>query len=278
MAPVHAPQKTARLDYFSPLTEMHSPFGPYSTMDAFGQTQTPLFVQSDLWDHERPPSFDGVLQERRQPPRRACTVKALAEMTWMQENATTQMLGCRDQQALVYAVDEPARVELPSLLGSFSSPHTYTTDEHMAKTSSWEFETQQDIRSFVPGEEWLNAGMQEFLNIGKVEADAEASVRCALLPECLAEDVFDEMPAEFGAGRGLWETGTLFPAPSALNIGSANHAEGTCKPCAFMTTKGCKDGTNCAFCHLCQPGEKKRRKKEKRAYMSQSWRAQNGRF
>merc|ERR1712087_895144 len=37
-----------------------------------------------------------------------------------------------------------------------------------------------------------------------------------------------------------------------------------CKPCAFVFKDGCESGANCTFCHLCAPGEKKRRKKEKR--------------
>merc|ERR1712176_357735 len=48
--------------------------------------------------------------------------------------------------------------------------------------------------------------------------------------------------------------------PSA---GSAGHAAGRCKPCAFVHTKGCENGIMCEFCHLCEPGEKKRRHKEK---------------
>lgn len=48
-------------------------------------------------------------------------------------------------------------------------------------------------------------------------------------------------------------------------VGSAGHRLGTCKPCAFFHTRGCGNGLNCIFCHLCQSGEKKRRQKVKRA-------------
>jgi len=47
------------------------------------------------------------------------------------------------------------------------------------------------------------------------------------------------------------------------NVGSANHHLRQCKPCAFVHVKGCQDGTACQFCHLCDNGEKKRRKKER---------------
>merc|ERR1719310_1993737 len=47
------------------------------------------------------------------------------------------------------------------------------------------------------------------------------------------------------------------------SIGSQGHRLGSCKPCAFVHTKGCSNGATCIYCHLCQPGEKKRRTKEK---------------
>jgi len=47
-------------------------------------------------------------------------------------------------------------------------------------------------------------------------------------------------------------------------LGSAMHRFGTCKPCAFLYTKGCVNATQCPFCHLCDAGEKKRRQKEKK--------------
>lgn len=49
-------------------------------------------------------------------------------------------------------------------------------------------------------------------------------------------------------------------------LGSTGHLQGTCKPCAFVHTRGCENGAACPFCHLCDAGEKQRRRKEKRAY------------
>merc|ERR1740138_1136757 len=48
-------------------------------------------------------------------------------------------------------------------------------------------------------------------------------------------------------------------------VGSIEHRLGTCKPCAFVHTKGCTNGSQCAFCHLCRPNEMRRRKKAKLA-------------
>jgi len=51
------------------------------------------------------------------------------------------------------------------------------------------------------------------------------------------------------------------------SIGSACHETGTCKPCAFLwkdlKQPGCQNGQDCVFCHLCPPGEVKKRKKQK---------------
>jgi hypothetical protein len=58
------------------------------------------------------------------------------------------------------------------------------------------------------------------------------------------------------------------PAPGDAELpsaGSDGHDQGRCKPCAFFHTKGCGNGVLCSFCHLCEPGEKKKRHKEKLA-------------
>mmetsp|Transcript_47023 Transcript_47023/g.131027 ORF Transcript_47023/g.131027 Transcript_47023/m.131027 type:complete len:374 (-) Transcript_47023:238-1359(-) len=57
------------------------------------------------------------------------------------------------------------------------------------------------------------------------------------------------------------------PAPASVgfpSVGSAGHQFGYCKPCAFVHTRGCSNGTNCSFCHLCPPDERKRRKAGKK--------------
>eukprot|EP00411_Alexandrium_monilatum_P039028 CAMPEP_0175410320 /NCGR_PEP_ID=MMETSP0095-20121207/41556_1 /TAXON_ID=311494 /ORGANISM="Alexandrium monilatum, Strain CCMP3105" /LENGTH=437 /DNA_ID=CAMNT_0016709283 /DNA_START=14 /DNA_END=1324 /DNA_ORIENTATION=- len=51
--------------------------------------------------------------------------------------------------------------------------------------------------------------------------------------------------------------------PTFPSVGSRKHFLKSCKPCAFLYTKGCANGVNCEFCHLCEAGEKKRRVKEK---------------
>eukprot|EP00930_Biecheleria_cincta_P036925 TRINITY_DN2530_c0_g2_i1.p1 TRINITY_DN2530_c0_g2~~TRINITY_DN2530_c0_g2_i1.p1 ORF type:complete len:557 (-),score=91.06 TRINITY_DN2530_c0_g2_i1:126-1742(-) len=46
-------------------------------------------------------------------------------------------------------------------------------------------------------------------------------------------------------------------------IGSIDHSQGKCRPCAFFHSKGCDSGVDCKFCHLCPPDEKKRRQRSK---------------
>jgi hypothetical protein len=52
-------------------------------------------------------------------------------------------------------------------------------------------------------------------------------------------------------------------SPELPTVGSMGHRFGTCKPCAFMHTKGCESGADCQFCHLCDKNERKRRQKQK---------------
>jgi hypothetical protein len=52
-------------------------------------------------------------------------------------------------------------------------------------------------------------------------------------------------------------------------VGSAGHRWGICKPCAFLYKRGCENGVQCSFCHLCDSGEKKRRQKEKIALLKE---------
>jgi len=48
--------------------------------------------------------------------------------------------------------------------------------------------------------------------------------------------------------------------------GSLGHRVGTCKPCAFAWKEtGCANGVECPFCHLCGPGERRLRKKERKS-------------
>jgi type IV secretory pathway VirB10-like protein len=65
-------------------------------------------------------------------------------------------------------------------------------------------------------------------------------------------------------------------------VGSVGHYSRKCKPCVFVHTKGCTSGTECQFCHLCEPGEKRRRQqgmleKRKRQQQQRCRRSQGAR-
>lgn len=65
------------------------------------------------------------------------------------------------------------------------------------------------------------------------------------------------------------------------SVGSVGHDIGMCKPCAFLwkdpQQPGCQNGRDCVFCHLCPPGEVKKRKTEKKIMrkMNRNFRYQN---
>lgn len=80
--------------------------------------------------------------------------------------------------------------------------------------------------------------------------------------DCSTADTLDAAATGAAAREGA---AVAVDLPSA---GSAMHASGECKPCAFIFTKGCSSGLECKFCHLCDPGERRRRQKEKRAFYS----------
>lgn len=57
------------------------------------------------------------------------------------------------------------------------------------------------------------------------------------------------------------------------------HLQGRCKPCAYHLYKkdGCRWGAECEFCHLCKPGELKKRKKVKMKAIREARQARAGR-
>merc|ERR1712032_1318311 len=74
-------------------------------------------------------------------------------------------------------------------------------------------------------------------------------------PPTVAPRMFRERSASMTSDTAAEELN--FPS-----LGSRGHHVGQCKPCAFLySEEGCENGLSCVFCHLCPPGEKKRRQK-----------------
>jgi len=74
-------------------------------------------------------------------------------------------------------------------------------------------------------------------------------------------------PGDMPAGWIVFVAAATWP-DGAPSIGSRLHHLQKCRPCAFVHTKGCDDGLNCEFCHFCEPGERRRRRKGKREVMN----------
>jgi len=71
-----------------------------------------------------------------------------------------------------------------------------------------------------------------------------------------------KVPIQLQLHEMVPEDSSAMPWPS---LGSATHALGICKPCDFQHRTSCRAGYKCQFCHLCPPGENRRRKKQKQA-------------
>jgi hypothetical protein len=76
-----------------------------------------------------------------------------------------------------------------------------------------------------------------------------------------AKEEAEEAAVQFGARKDGADMVCMDPSCS---VGSLLHKAQLCKPCAwFHHPKGCQRASACEFCHMCPPGEIKRRKKEK---------------
>lgn len=69
-----------------------------------------------------------------------------------------------------------------------------------------------------------------------------------------------ELPLTWSAAVPTALISVSSPLP---NPGSVGHHLGECDPCAFFNSGRCDKGERCTFCHLCDPEERKRRRKEK---------------
>eukprot|EP00929_Paragymnodinium_shiwhaense_P112665 TRINITY_DN80932_c0_g1_i1.p1 TRINITY_DN80932_c0_g1~~TRINITY_DN80932_c0_g1_i1.p1 ORF type:complete len:286 (-),score=48.29 TRINITY_DN80932_c0_g1_i1:561-1418(-) len=55
------------------------------------------------------------------------------------------------------------------------------------------------------------------------------------------------------------------PPASLLSLGSAAHGTGDCRPCGFYwKARGCSNGSQCEFCHICDGEERKRRQRNRK--------------
>lgn len=85
---------------------------------------------------------------------------------------------------------------------------------------------------------------------------------------------FQQVPRVLMLSEALPESAAL-GSPELPTVGSAGHYAGACKPCAFFYVRGCENGPQCSFCHLCAPDEKRKRQKEKQAVFRERRRQRN---
>eukprot|EP00929_Paragymnodinium_shiwhaense_P048193 TRINITY_DN24401_c0_g1_i1.p1 TRINITY_DN24401_c0_g1~~TRINITY_DN24401_c0_g1_i1.p1 ORF type:complete len:387 (+),score=84.22 TRINITY_DN24401_c0_g1_i1:100-1260(+) len=106
---------------------------------------------------------------------------------------------------------------------------------------------------------------EALLGPGQSSSSSVAVLCLADALEACAEEAVPLQPPSVFALPNLPPLGS----PELPTMGSAGHHIGQCKPCAFVFTKGCSTGVQCNYCHLCPPGEKKRRQKGKKADIRQ---------
>jgi len=117
---------------------------------------------------------------------------------------------------------------------------------------------------------------QDFLS-SDVSTASSTREEAATPPTGLSDDECEKEYPDQSATLKICLTDSL----GLWSVGSAGHDFGQCKPCAFLwkdpKQPGCENGRDCEFCHLCPPGEVKRRKKQKLVMrkMARNYRYQN---
>jgi hypothetical protein len=136
-----------------------------------------------------------------------------------------------------------ASLALPSVAPAEANAHWTAMDEFMKVSSS-------------------SSHKESFASDASTASPADEDQALTTPPSGLSDDE-DDNGKDTSATLKISLTDTL----GLWSIGSADHELGTCKPCAFLwkdvKQPGCQNGQDCVFCHLCPPGEVKRRKKEK---------------
>lgn len=178
---------------------------------------------------------------------------------------------------------EPARVTLAS-----RGPRPYFPGEMLARSALLDPDLNlhgATVSSVPPGPimpkgGWPGSSQEPISQCSTVDSAHEGQDFSFGIPYVFGNEMMAVNPSFFfQVPRGLSEDGTSvgslefegmpMPADSELGkpllptMGSRAHYTLECKPCAFMWKDGCKSGISCIFCHLCEPGEKKKRKKDK---------------
>lgn len=183
-----------------------------------------------------------------------------------------------DSESLLGLLAEVHRVaEIPTKNTFVHFPETEHFPER--QTQSCPTSPRPRLGDAGPASEGLPAPRAEGENVfeeeplPKVKEGAASEQR---EPKWIFEDGFSKDDGrnrdEEGTSESSSTTGrkflNLFDEPGMPSAGSADHAKGTCRPCAFFHTspRGCVNGRDCIFCHMCPPGAMKKWKKERQQW------------
>lgn len=129
------------------------------------------------------------------------------------------------------------------------------------------FANERGARSCPPGVRWRSAApppaeTRTSASPGGGGPAPPVPRRIVSTPDCLFQagrDCGGEGPASSSSSS---QDGRAAAGGDLPTKGSALHAQGGCRPCAFAARGACKSGFECRFCHLCEEGEKRRRCKQ----------------
>jgi len=183
------------------------------------------FIDTPL---DRMHSIDGYLQERRV---QSCPV----------ENPPT--LDEEEPDAVPSAAHQLRR----SLTTSAAAMATVASETAAMVTGWWQSSTGSEDAAYLE---------ETFEVVQSPQAPAHPSSIAAAPPVLLLSQMIEAPPSMDLSQIPLG-------SPDMPTMGSAGHWIGDCKPCAFYHKRGCTNGVECNFCHLCDSSEKKRRQKEK---------------
>eukprot|EP00927_Polykrikos_kofoidii_P079017 TRINITY_DN75809_c0_g1_i1.p1 TRINITY_DN75809_c0_g1~~TRINITY_DN75809_c0_g1_i1.p1 ORF type:complete len:333 (-),score=55.25 TRINITY_DN75809_c0_g1_i1:28-1026(-) len=128
-----------------------------------------------------------------------------------------------------------------------------------------------DVEEGEIGEEAEEISANDFFGLGALVGSCDrrkpSSLEDGEIPEDgeVSEDEVEMDVSRPSEATEIAAGGT--PAAAGVQFqGSTAHDRRECRPCAWMHkggNDGCRNGDSCDYCHLCPPGELRRRKREK---------------
>jgi len=203
------------------------------------------FIDTDVW---RPSSLCDFIQQRQV---RSCPASVIGESLGLEELEEGFATSWPSHQAVVQNMEIQAETVTAATLEA-------SMEQEVANTVS-------ELRSFRATSAIEACGSQR----GFVARQSPASP--PLPSQTPIPDSMPQLPETTATlGPPLLQLSDSLPwpqlgSPALPTVDSASHQQGFCRPCAFLHTKGCAKGVQCTFCHLCEPGEQKRRRKNKLA-------------